>query len=161
MLSIEKKRRYPYVIIAIVALVAAVAVGVFVVISNSTSPDSVIVEVEPEEGEAKDGVDVSLKYAGYVTLLSDEKRITLNFTNPSTSKKSLSLELVASIDGEDVILGKSEIIRPGQKIVELKYNLGREIPLGKYKGKYVIHFYNEQGGEEIVKSEIAMNVFVK
>ena len=161
-MRIEKRKRYPFVILAIVAFAAAIAVGFLVMnMFNNSDSNSVIVEAEPEENEAKDGVDVSLRYAGYITILRNEKKITLNFANPSTSKKNISLELVANVDGEDLVLGKSEMIRPGQKIIELKYEDSYKIPQGKYEGKYIIHFYNDLDEEEIVKSEIAINVFAK
>ena len=162
-MRIEKRKKYPFVILAIVAFVAAIAVGFLVVgiLNNTGEPNSVIVEAEPEENGTKAGVDVSLRYAGYINVLKNEKKITLNFTNPSTSKKSIRLELIANVDDEDIILGKSEIIRPGQKIIELKYDDNHNIPQGKYEGKYIIFFYNDRDEEEIVKSEIAINVFVK
>ena len=118
-MRIEKRKKYPFVILAIVAFVAAIAVGFLVVgiLNNTGEPNSVIVEAEPEENGTKAGVDVSLRYAGYINVLKNEKKITLNFTNPSTSKKSIRLELIANVDDEDIILGKSEIIRPGQKII--------------------------------------------
>ena len=161
-MRIEKRKRYPFVILAIVAFAAAIAVGFLVMnMFNNSDSNSVIVEAEPEENGTKAGVDVSLRYAGYINVLKNEKKITLNFTNPSTSKKSIRLELIANVDDEDIILGKSEIIRPGQKIIELKYDDNHNIPQGKYEGKYIIFFYNDSDEEEIVKSEIAINVFVK
>ena len=163
-MSAEKKKKLPFIIIAIVAFVAAVAGGYLFQMLQSDNKDnsnSSIMKVDPEEDEKEGDADVSLKYAGYVTLLSDEKLVTLNFTNPSKSKKSLSLEIVANVDGEDIVLAKTDKIRPGYKIDSVKSDLDREIPRGNYKGKFVISFYNDQDKEEIVNSEIAINVYVK
>lgn len=159
----EKKKKYPFIILAIVAFAAAIAGGyIFRMIYDSgETSNSSIVKVESENDDGKSDVDVSLKYAGYATLLNDEKLITLNFTNPSKSKKSLSLEIVADIDGEDVVLAKTDRIYPGYKIDSVKYTLDKEIPKGDYKGKFVVHFYNEQDEEEIVNSEIIINFYVK
>ena len=159
-----QKKKLPFVIIAIVAFVAAIAGGyLFRMINHSDEePESSITKVESgDDKEAKGDTDVSLQYAGYATLLSDEKLVTLNFTNPSKSKKSLSLEIVADIDGENVTLAKTDIIRPGYRIDSIKYKLDREIPKGDYNGKFVVHFYNEQDKEEIVNSEIKINIYVK
>ena len=163
-MSSEKKKKLPFIIIAIVAFVAAVAGGyLFQMLQsdNKGNSNSSITKVDSEEDEKEGDADVSLKYAGYATLLSDEKLVTLNFTNPSKSKKSLSLEIIAEVNGENITLAKTDKIRPGYKIDSVKSDLDREIPKGNYKGKFVISFYNEQDKEEIVNSEIAINVYVK
>lgn len=168
-MSSLKNKKLPVIITATVVFAAAVAGGYFFQVfrnqSNQETPDSEIpnssiTKVE-DNGEEKGSVDASLKYAGYVTLLKDKNIITLNFTNPSKSKKSLKLDIVANIDGKDVTLAKTDVIRPGYKIDQVKYELGQEIPEGKYDGKFIVYFYNDQGNEEIVNSEIAINVYVK
>lgn len=163
-MSTKKKKKFPFIIIAIVAFVAAIAGGYLlrmILHGSEETPNSSITQVESEDGDEKSDVDVSLKYAGYVTLLSDENLITLNFANPSKSKKSLDLEIVANINGEDIVLARTDKIRPGYKIDSVKYTLDKEIPQGNYKGKFIVHFDNEQDKEEIVNSEIAINVYVK
>lgn len=163
-MPIEKKKKSLLILIAIVTFAVAMAGGYLFQMAlhgSEKTSDSSIVKVEPEDGDEKSDVDVSLKYAGYATLLSDEKIITLNFTNPSKSKKSLSLEIVAEVDGEDIVLAKTDKIRPGYKIDSVEYASDREIPEGNYKGKFIVHFYNEQDKEEIVNSEIAINVYIK
>ena len=160
----EKKKKSPLVIIAIAAFGLAMAGGyLFQMMINRSeeTPDSSITKVDSEGADEKSDVDVSLKYAGYATLLSDENLVTLNFANPSKSKKSLSLEIVANVDGEDIILAETDMIRPGYKIDSVKPTLDREVPKGNYKGKFIVHFYNEQDKEEIVNSEIAINIYVK
>lgn len=162
-MSTGKKKKYLFIILAIVAFVAAIAGGyIFWMIHDSgETSSSSIVKVESENDDEKSDVDVSLKYAGYATLLNDEKLITLNFINPSKSKKSLSLEIVADVGGENIILAKTDRIYPGYKIDSVKYTLDKEIPKGDYKGKFIVHFYNEQDKEEIVNSEIIINIYVK
>ena len=163
-MSAKKQKKFPFIIIAIVVFVAAIAGGYFLQVilhSGEETSNSSITKVESEDDDDKNRVNVSLKYAGYATLLSDEKLITLNFTNPSKSKKSLSLEIVANIDGEDVVLAKTDKLRPGYKIDSVKYTLDREISKGDYKGKFIVHFYNEQDKEEIVNSEITINIYVR
>ena len=163
-MSAKKRKKFPFGIIAVVAFVAAMVGGsLYQLLRHSGEEDSnsSITKVASEDDNGESDVDVSLKYVGYVTLLNDEKLVTLNFTNPSKSKKSLSLEIVADIDGEDITLAKTDRIHPGYKIDSVKSDLDREIPKGNYKGKFIIHFYNERGEEEIVNSEIKINVYVK
>lgn len=159
----EKKKKLPFIIIAIVAFAAAVAGGYFcqMLLNNKEDSGSSITKVDPADDNTEGEADVSLKYAGYATLLSDEKIITLNFINPSKSRKSLILEIVANVDGEDIILAKTDKIYPGYKVDSVKYSLDKEIPKGDYKGKFVMYFYDEQGKEEIVNSEIAIDIYVK
>ena len=163
-MSAIKIKKIPVIVTTVVTFgLAAVGGYVYQMSQNGSEeiPNSSITKVEPEEDDKEGDADVSLKYAGYATLLSDEKRVTLNFTNPSKSKKSLSLEIVAEVNGESITLAKTDKIRPGYKIDSVKSNLDREIPEGNYKGKFVVYFYNDQDKEEIVNSEIAINVYVK
>ena len=157
------KKKRSFLVIAVVFIMAAVG-GYVCQISlrnNNINSNSSITKIESENDNEKDNVDVSLQYAGYATLFIDEKLIALNFTNPSKSKKSLSLEIVAIVNEEDVVLAESDIIRPGYKIDSVKSFLEREIPKGDYKGKYIVHFYNEQDEEELINSEIAINIYVR
>ena len=159
-----KKKKLLLTITAIVAFVAAIVGGYFyqMMTTGNEKSDSSITEIEPSDNdESKGDANVSLQYAGYATLFSDEKLITLNFTNPSKSKKSLSLEIVANVGGEDIVLATTDKIRPGNKIDKVDYKLDREISRGNYKGKFIVHFYNDQDKEEIVNSEIKINIYVK
>ena len=153
------------VIVAIVAFAAAIAGGYLlrmILNSGEEAQSSFITKIESEDDDKeKEDVDVSLQYAGRATLFTDEKIINLNFANPSKSKKSLSLEISVNVDGEDIVLAETNKIRPGYKINNVEYTLEREIPKGDYKGKFIVHFYNEQDKEEVVNSEIAINIYVK
>jgi len=163
-MSTKKNKKFLISIVAIVAFVVAMAGGYFCQLiwhSAEEVVDTSITKVDADEDEKEGDADVSLKYSGYATLLSDEKLVTLNFINPSKSKKSLSLEIVADVDGESVVLAKTDKIHPGYKINSVKSNLDGEIPKGSYKGKFVVYFYDEQGKEEIVNSEIIINIYVK
>lgn len=161
-MTARKKKKFLLIFVAIVALGAAVAGWYFYqTIWHEETSDSSITKVESEPEDTEGTVDASLKYAGYVTLFNDEKKITLNFTNPKKSKKSLDLEIVADINGETITLAKTAKIRPGYKIDSVKSILDYEIPEGNYKGKFIIHFYDSQGKEEIINSEITINIYVK
>ena len=160
-MSKNQKNKFPIIILAVVAFLAAAAGGYFYLsLSHQKSSNSSITKVE-ETSEESGTVDASLQYSGYVTLLSEEDLITLNFTNPARSKKTLSLEIVANIDGEDIILAKSDKIKPGYKIDSIKYEPSRQIEKGNYKGYFLIHFYGDNDKEEIVNSRVAINIYVK
>ena len=126
---------------------------------NNANPDVSITEVK-DDGRKNDG-GVSLEYAGYITLETEQNLITLNFTNPSRSTKSLSLEIVGNINGKEITFAKTDIIKPGNKITSVKYTPEKEIAKGRYEGKFIVHFYNEQDQEEIVVTNIDIKVYVK
>lgn len=162
--SVKKKILLVF-IIATVAILAAVAGAYFCQMFTKnrakTESDSSIIKVEPSEDDSNTTADVSLQYAGYVTLRSEEKLLTMNFTNPSRSKKTMSLEIIANIDDEEIILAKSDKIRPGYKIESIKYQQDRNFPKGTYDGNFLVHFYDENDNEEIVNSNIKIKVYIK
>lgn len=162
----EKKRFIVLFIICILFASLSAFAAVFIMQKLNTKeddgkngPDNSIIETDSKDGEKEDGV--SLEYAGYVTLKNDEGLITLNFTNPSSSSKSLSLEIVDNIDGSEVSLAKTDIIRPGNKVTSAKYTSDKSISKGTYPGKFVVHFYGDEDKEEIVVTNIDIKVYVK
>ena len=162
-MSNTKKPILSITVTAVVSFGLAIAGGYLYLSTQHTEteiPDTSIVAVEDNEN-GNDSVDASLKYAGYATLETDKNLITLNFTNPSKSRKSLSLDIIGNINGEDITLAKTSKVRPGYKINSVKYALDQEIDKGNYKGKFIVHFYNDQGEEEIVNTEIAIDLHVK
>ena len=125
---------------------------------NSNNPSS---QDDKPAADTSDGnSSASIEYSGKATVNTAEKAISLHFKNPSKSKKSISLVLVAIVDGEEVILGKKERLLPGDLIEKLDYNANTSLENGDYSGKYILHFYNEVGEEEIVNSEVLINVRV-
>jgi hypothetical protein len=165
-MPVKNKGFFPAVTASVVTFGVTVA-GIYTIQTltnnNNPIPNTSItkIESESEKNNEKSDADVSLQYAGSATLFTDEKIITLNFANPSKSKKSLSLEIIANINEEDVLLAKSDIIHPGYKIESIEYAQDREIQKGDYKGKFIVHFYDERDNEEVVNSEIAINIHVK
>lgn len=126
---------------------------------NNKDPDTVIVKVESDGKEKTDGA--SMEYSGKATLNTIENVVELSFTNPTRSSKNMNIEVVATVDGEDIVLAKSAIIEPGNKITSIKYSGNKKIAEGQYEGKFIIHFYNKQNSEEIVDSQIAITVHVE
>lgn len=160
----KNKKKLPIIAASVISFtVAAVGGYLFQTIwhNNVEIPNASIVKVDSDDSDNSNSVDVSLQYSGYVTLLNDENRITLNFTNPAKSKKSFSIDIVANINGEDIILAKTDKIKPGYKIDSINSDLDYKVPTGDYKGKFILHFYDNNNIEEIVGSEIAINVYVK
>lgn len=146
----------------VAAVIGAYAYQVYIHNKGNTNSNSSISKMESDENDGRNNnVGVSLEYSGYITILPEQKQINLYFANPSRSTKTIDIKLVATIDGEDIVLAQSDKIAPGYKIDAIKYELDREIPKGDYKGKIIVRFYNEQGIEDIVNSEISINVFAE
>lgn len=118
---------------------------------------------EPEEEVVvkNDDKTVSMEYSGRITVNSGDGTIKFYFKNPARSQKSVRLEAIGEIDGEEVVLFKTDKIAPGEKIEEARYESEEELKVGNYDGKFVVHFYGENGIEEIVNSEILVKVVVK
>lgn len=126
---------------------------------NDSNSNTSVTKVK-DDGKKNDS-GVSLEYAGYVTLETEQNLITLNFTNPSRSTKNLSIEIVGNINGEEISFAKTDIIKPGNKVTDIKYTPEKEIAKGRYDGKFIVHFYDEQNQEEIVVTNIDIKVYVK
>lgn len=124
------------------------------------NPDVSVVETDDKD-EKKNESGVSLEYSGYATFESGQNLVILNFANPARSTKSLSLEIVGDINGEEISFGKTDIIKPGNKVTSIKYTPEKELPKGRYDGKFVVRFYDEQDNEEIVVTNIDIKVYVK
>ncbi len=156
----SQKKKFPIIILSAVTFLVAAIGGYFCFSFFVSAPSNSSITKVEDDGEESGTVDASMKYSGYVTFLSEENLITLNFINPKESKKTLSLEIIANIDGEDIVLAKTGKIAPGYKIDSVKYDLDKKIEKGNYKGSFVVHFYDGEK-EEIVNSKIGINVYVK
>ncbi len=116
---------------------------------------------EPSPNYTNDGSSTaSIEYSGNATVNTTENIVSFHFKNPSKSKKSISLKIVAIVNGEEIVIGKKDRLAPGDLVKELPYQPEKEIEKGNYDGKYVLHFYNEAGEEEIVNSEVLINIRV-
>ncbi len=165
----KKKQKKRFILLFILCLLFA-SISAFATVflllktrpedGKENNPDIAIVETD-DKGEKKNDSGVSLEYSGYVTFESEQNLVTLNFANPSRSTKSLSLEIVGNINGEEITFAKTDIIKPGNKITSAKYTPEKEIAKGRYDGKFVVHFYNEQDQEEIVVTNIDIKIYVK
>lgn len=160
----KKKKFLLLILLACFSFAAAVLAGyAFLALTGNPNGESgsTIVEIAPDEGEDSGSVDASLRYKGFATLNSDEGVIELDFANPAKSRKSLTIDIVANVNGKDVVLATTDRIQPGHKIVTVKANSGQTIEKGNYQGKFVVHFYGDNNKEEIVNSEIEIKVYVK
>lgn len=157
----NKQKKIILIISAVVIFLLAAAGGYFYfAIFREDSSNSSITAIEGDDSEAG-SVDASLTYSGYATLISEDDLITLNFANPKKSRKTLSLDIVANIDGEDIVLARTAKVHPGYKIDGVKYELNRDLPKGTYQGRYIVHFYDDDDNEEIVNSKIEIKIYIK
>ncbi len=146
---------------------AAVFIGVaaftFLGIFLATRPDDQSSPSVSKDSEAivkDDDQTASMRYRGFVTVQPSE--ISLFFENPSTSRKTIRLEITANINGETTTLAQVDHLSPGEKIETLQYFPSQNLEPGAvYPGKFILHFYDESGKEEIVNSTIDISVIVK
>ena len=160
----KKKKFLLLILLACFSFAAAVLAGyAFLALTGNPNGESgsTIVEIAPEDGEDSGSVDASLRYKGYATLNSDEGVIELDFANPAKARKSLTIDIIATVDGKDITLATTDKVEPGHKVVNVKANSGVSIKKGNYQGKFVVHFYGDNNKEEIVNSEIEIKVYVK
>ena len=103
----------------------------------------------------------SIKYSGRATVDTENKTIKLHFENPCRSQRSISLKLVSVINNVEVPLGEKDILKPCDSIDSLDYSSPTVIEKGYYKGKYILHFINDAGEEELVNTEVLIDVTIE
>lgn len=153
----------------IVAIFIGVAVATMILIMAGTYLAQRFDKGEPDGGSPEVVEDVvknddktaSMEYSGYITINTEENNIKLYFKNPIRSQKDIRIEAIGEVDGEDIKFFETGKIHPGEKIETIEYKSDKKIDTGRYEGKFIVHFYNDQGKEEIVNSEIKINIYVK
>ena len=154
---------------------ALVTAGSIVTVNHLTAKNTDEVIENPESsvvsqdgGASSDGAtkkldnnSASIKYSGAAKVFQDKKTIELYFENPAESRKDISLEIVGDINGEKVSFIKNVKLKPGMKVEKVTYKPSKTLEKGKYKGQFLLHFFNESGKEEVVASEVIIDVIIK
>lgn len=170
------KVRWRYRIVVILLLVAVVllairGVGQPVVLV----PDYQQVEKEPnafpshddqEKFDVSDGGGaIALMYSDQVVYNLSTGRVSLSYTNPSSSTASVILQIVLfGPDGEEYLLAESGKLDPGYGVERLDNDINQNIvlPEGGYSGIMRLLFYNPVTGEKaIVNTEIPVIITVQ
>ena len=118
----------------------------------------------PDDGEekleaAEGGGAVVLDYNDKVVIDLSDNIATLDFANPAKSTQDMLFQIVI----EDVVIAESGRIPTGYELKKLELSGGSKELLkeGKYKGKFVIFYYDPVSNERaMVNSEGAISITV-
>lgn len=106
---------------------------------------------QPEGGGA-----VNITYSNQVAISLSEGTARLFFSNPSRSNQSMVLEIV--IQGTTVV--QSGTLAPGNQVETLPLLDTAKLSPGKYEGKFHVVFYNEDGKQAMLNTEIPISIAV-
>ena len=150
-----------FVIVAASTLVLIMAGAyIYQLFNKKDEPTQSSYSSSEQDVEKNDEYTASMEYSGNVTINSDDGSIKLYFKNPEKSRKTVSLEIVGDINGQNTSIAEVKEIIPGEEIRNLQYDPSKGIEKGKYQGKFILHFYNDEGIEEIINSAIVVNIIV-
>lgn len=170
------KVRWRYRIVVILLLVAAILLAIRVGDQPIVlAPDYQQVEKEPNAFPSKDdeekfevsegGGAVALMYSDQVVYNLSTARVSLSYTNPSSSTASVILQIIVyGPDGEEYLLAESGILDPGYAVERLDNDMVQNLvlPQGGYSGVMRLLFYNPTTGEKaIVNTEIPVTITVQ
>ena len=114
-------------------------------------------KMEVSEG----GGAVSLSYSNQVVIDKAKGNINIYLKNPSKSRESLKIEMYAKASNNDILIGESGLIPPGNSLKLIKL-INLDLIKTEYDGYMKIKFYNEEDlKEEIVDSKINVKIDVK
>ncbi len=176
-----KQERHFYrglLLILILFAVASSAVAVWAVFFREPEPEEVVAirpdyELDVEENakpipndnfvatkDPKKGGFVTLTYSDQVSIDLSEKTASLVFANPQRSNQDMVLQIVI----QNHIITQTGRLVPGNQIatLPLEEDSVAKLTTGKYEGKFVVFYYNQETGEQAtVNTEIPIMVVVK
>lgn len=106
---------------------------------------------QPEGGGA-----VNITYSNQVSISLSEGTAQLFFSNPSRSNQSMVLEIV--IQGTTVV--QSGTLAPGNQVETLPLLDAAKLSPGGYEGKFHVVFYDEDGRQAMLNTEIPISITV-
>lgn len=138
-------------------------------------PDYPQVETEPNAFPSHDdeekfqvgqgGGAVALIYSDQVIYNLSTGRISLSYTNPSSSTASIILQIVLlGPDGSEYLLAQSGRLNPGYAVERLDSDMDENLVLsqGVYSGEMRLLFYNPETGEKaLVDTKIPVTITVQ
>ncbi len=113
-------------------------------------------KLEHKEG----GGAVNLQFQDQLTINISEKKVYLNFANPSCSTQNIILQIIV----QDQTVAKSGRLCPGYQLKELELLNGVENLLseGTYEGKFVINYYDTKTNEKaMISTDAPVTIMVK
>lgn len=170
--KVQRRYRVTVVILLIAIILLAIRVGGQPVVLQ---PDYAPVETEPNAFPSNDdqtkleaaegGGAVALIYSDQVVYNLDTGRISLSYTNPSSSTASVVIQIVIiGPDGTEYLLAQSGKMDPGYTVERLDNDMQVNLSLspGGYSGLMRLLFYNTDTGEKaIVNTEIPVTITVQ
>lgn len=138
-------------------------------------PDYPSVETEPNAFPSHDdeekfnasqgGGAVALIYSDQVIYNLSTGRISLSYTNPSSSTAAVVLQVVLlGPDGSEYLLAQSGRLNPGYAVERLDNDMQVDLVLseGNYSGEMRLLFYNPETGEKaLVDTKIPVTITVQ
>lgn len=106
---------------------------------------------QPEGGGA-----VNITYSNQVAISLSEGTAQLSFANPSRSNQSMVLGIV--IQGTTVV--QSGALIPGTQVETLPLLDAAKLSPGRYEGKFQVTFYDENGAQALLNTEIPISITV-
>jgi hypothetical protein len=161
------------VLIAVTAVAVCVTVGALIYLQSRTvlapeyAPHETEQNAETIENDDEDKLEqpegggaVSLTYSTEVTIDLSEKQAALHFANPGKSNQDMIVQLVI----EDTEVIQSGLLKPGNQVTKLDLldGAGNQLTAGKYEGKFVVLYYQQDTGEKaMVNTEIPVTITVQ
>lgn len=106
--------------------------------------------------QPKGGGAVNITYSDQVTISLSDRTAHLFFSNPSRSNQGMVVEII--IQGTTVV--QSGSLAPGNKVETLPLLDTAKLSPGKYEGKFHVLFYNEDGTQALLNTEIPISITV-
>lgn len=170
--KVRRRYRVTVVVLMIAIILLAIRVGGQPIVLQ---PDYAPVETEPNAFPSKDnetkleasegGGAVALIYSDQVVYNLSTGRVSLSYTNPSSSTASVVIQIIINgPDGAEYLLAQSGIMDPGYTVERLDNDMQVNLSLspGGYSGIMRLLFYNTDTGEKaIVNTEIPVTITVQ
>lgn len=157
----KKKTKYIVLAFTISLLLTLVSLLAYAYITGNGKSDDNGGQTDNTGGQSEQKIEkaASIDYSDSVSV--GENKLSLYFKNADRSSKNMSLEVVVFNGEERISLAKTGVLKPGDEIRELDLATDLDLAKGKYSGEFELHFYNDEGKEEIVDSKIKTKVFIK
>lgn len=144
------------IIIAIITCVVLLFLGYFIdkPKDNQDKLEGIVKEEEKVKGKS-----AALSYSNIVIINKKSKKIDLYLKNPGRSTKTITADIYAYVDEEEVLLASSETIDIGYAMHSIK--LDGQIDDGKYKGYILVTYYENGRKEEMVNTKLDIDISVR
>ncbi len=162
------------IIILIILLLVTIGITVWAIWFRDTTPvlapdyapQETEENAEPIDGDTsgdklqqqQGGGAVSLTYSKDITIDFSEKQAKIMFANPKKSNQDIIIQIVI----QDTVVAQSGLLKPGYQITTLDLFDKVKLSNGKYDGKFVVLYYQQDTGEKaMLNTEIPLKITVE